>query len=142
IERIGPVRALELVIAAAAGERGPAVEAGPSEEPSAAALRAGLARWALRASARSVVRSIEQARRFGIVCSIPEDPWWPDGLADLGPAAPTAMWSRGDPTRIGGLRTSVAIVGARSATGYGERVAIDFAAGLVERGIAVVSGGA
>ena len=36
----------------------------------------------------------------------------------------------------------VAIVGARAATGYGEHVATEFAAGLVDRGAVVVSGGA
>ncbi len=37
---------------------------------------------------------------------------------------------------------SVAVVGTRAATAYGEYVAADFAAGLVERDVAVVSGGA
>jgi DNA processing protein len=36
----------------------------------------------------------------------------------------------------------VAIVGARASTGYGEHVAMDFAAGFVSRGYTVVSGGA
>ena len=37
---------------------------------------------------------------------------------------------------------AVAIVGTRAATAYGEHVAAELAAGLVERDVAVVSGGA
>ncbi|MDM7832699.1 DNA-processing protein DprA [Cellulomonas edaphi] len=40
------------------------------------------------------------------------------------------------------LRRSVALVGSRAATTYGERVAVDLAAGLVDAGACVVSGGA
>jgi DNA processing protein len=40
------------------------------------------------------------------------------------------------------LDRGVAIVGARAATGYGEHVTIELAAGLVDRGYAIVSGAA
>jgi DNA processing protein len=40
------------------------------------------------------------------------------------------------------LDRSIAIVGARAATGYGEHVTIELAAGLVDRGYAIVSGAA
>ncbi len=60
----------------------------------------------------------------------------PQGLA------PLVLWVLG-PAHLAELtERSVAIVGTRAATAYGEYVAADFAAGLVERDVAVVSGGA
>lgn len=55
---------------------------------------------------------------------------------------PVALWVRGvlDLATIGAR--SVAIVGARHASEYGEWVARDFASRLAERGFSVVSGGA
>lgn len=108
----------------------------------ASVLLAGIARWSPRLSARAVVRSIEQAARFGIRCVVPGDPWWPAALADLGPSAPSVLWVRGDPGALVAARRRVALVGARAATGYGEHVAVELAAGLAERGVLVVSGGA
>lgn len=55
---------------------------------------------------------------------------------------PLALWALG-PASLGEVPgRSAAIVGTRAATAYGEHVAADFAAGLVERDVAVVSGGA
>jgi DNA processing protein len=44
--------------------------------------------------------------------------------------------------RLSSLGRSIALVGARAATGYGEHVAMESAAGLGARGFAIVSGGA
>ena len=50
---------------------------------------------------------------------------------------------RSGPARLDEVaERSAAIVGTRAATAYGEHVAADLAAGLVERDVAVVSGGA
>ena len=57
-------------------------------------------------------------------------------------APPLVLFVRG-PQRLNDLvRRSVAVVGARAATRYGESVATELAAGLVVRGWSVVSGGA
>lgn len=40
------------------------------------------------------------------------------------------------------FRGEIAIVGARAATGYGEHVTVEVSSGLVDRGFAIVSGGA
>ena len=57
-------------------------------------------------------------------------------------APPMVLWALG-PARLDDVaRTAGAVVGTRAATAYGEHVAADFAAGLVERDVAVVSGGA
>jgi DNA processing protein len=55
---------------------------------------------------------------------------------------PLALWAIG-PARLDEVaERSAAIVGTRAASGYGEHVAADLAAGLAEREVAVVSGGA
>ena len=67
---------------------------------------------------------------------------WPTQLDDLGDRQPLLLWVRGaGDLRLSALR-SVAIVGARACTDYGENVAVELAAGLSERGWCVVSGGA
>ena len=56
--------------------------------------------------------------------------------------SPLVLWSLG-PSRLCDVADrSAAIVGTRAATPYGEYVTADLAAGLVERDVAVVSGGA
>ncbi len=55
---------------------------------------------------------------------------------------PLALWAIG-PVRLDRIaERSAAIVGTRAATAYGEHVAAELSAGLVERDVAVVSGGA
>jgi DNA processing protein len=59
-----------------------------------------------------------------------------------GSAPPMVLWALG-PARLDDVAPrSAAVVGTRAATAYGEQVAADLAAGLAERDVAVVSGGA
>jgi DNA processing protein len=59
-----------------------------------------------------------------------------------GAHAPLVLWAVG-PERLSDLaERSCALVGTRAATAYGEHVTADLAAGLAEREVAVVSGGA
>lgn len=56
--------------------------------------------------------------------------------------APTVLWAMG-PARLDEVaQRAAAVVGTRASTVYGEQVAADLATGLVERDVAVVSGGA
>ena len=105
-------------------------------------LEQALARWRPRLSSTEVIRSLEQARRTGTALLLPGDPLWPGGVDDLGRHAPLGLWWRGQPDALVALRHSIALVGARAATGYGEHVAMEAAAGLVDRGLAIVSGAA
>jgi DNA processing protein len=73
---------------------------------------------------------------------VPGDPDWPPTLDDLAEYAPMALWLRGRRDALRALERGVSIVGARAATGYGEHVTIELAAGLVDRGYAIVSGAA
>jgi DNA processing protein len=67
----------------------------------------------------------------------PGDPGYPASLRDLRPP-PDRLWVDGDPTALG--RASVAIVGTRRMSPYGERVARELAVSLARAGIVVVSG--
>ncbi|WP_400999087.1 DNA-processing protein DprA [Agromyces sp. GXQ0307] len=114
---------------------------GPADAPSGREVTAGLARWGPRLEEDAFARSIAQAARVGARLLLPGDGDWPEGLDDLGVHAPLSLWVRGRPSALA-ERPSLALVGARAATGYGEHVAVEAAAGLVDRGLAVVSGGA
>ncbi|GAA2779852.1 DNA-processing protein DprA [Saccharopolyspora taberi] len=95
---------------------------------------------------------LSAARFAGIRLVTPEHPEWPHerfaGLTDAtaiglpGMAAPLALWVRGSVPLAEALETSVSIVGARAATGYGERLAVEFGHGLASAGFTVVSGAA
>ena len=66
------------------------------------------------------------------------------GAAEVKPCGgpPMVLWATG-PERLDEVaQRAAALVGTRASTVYGEHVAADLAAGLVERDVAVVSGGA
>ena len=72
----------------------------------------------------------------------PEDIEWPTQVNVLGPRTPFALWVAGAPNVRLSLLRSVAIVGARANTPYGEEIARRWSAELADRGVTVVSGGA
>ena len=84
----------------------------------------------------------ERAARCGARYVVPGDAEWPTQLDDLLTRAPLGLWVAG----AANLRTmaafSVAMVGARASTPYGEGVARAMAADLVGAQWAIVSGGA
>ncbi|MGB8020891.1 MAG: DNA-processing protein DprA [Candidatus Nanopelagicales bacterium] len=84
---------------------------------------------------------LAEMERRGIRVILPGDPEFPTQLLDL-PEPPVALWVRGPlDLRATALR-SVAVVGARACTPYGERVTAALSAGLAGEGWAVVSGAA
>jgi len=99
------------------------------------------ARWRPRADVGAVRQALDAGRRAGATLVGPADPRWPVRLDDLAVHAPHALWVRGDPGRLCDAPT-VAIVGARAATPYGEAVAADLAADLSDAGVTIVSGAA
>lgn len=87
-------------------------------------------------------RAEEQAARHGSVILTRVDRGWPTQLDRLGRQAPLALWVAGaGQLRLLALR-SVAIVGARACTPYGEELAHAWAAELAQRAWTVVSGAA
>lgn len=108
-----------------------------------ASLPEALKRWLPRAPDLAPERDISTIQRLGGRFMVPEDEEWPDALLDLGIRQPIGLWARGG----GGLPVpiearTVALVGSRDSTNYGNSVTGDLAAGLGHRGICVISGGA
>jgi DNA processing protein len=105
-------------------------------------IRAALERWEPRLKAAIALTALRQAARFRVQLLVPGDPVWPAGFDDLGEYAPIGLWLRGNRSTLETLPTSIALVGARAATGYGEHVTMEASAGLVDRGYTIVSGAA
>ncbi len=130
--------------------RGPVLEVplpGPSGEARTARgarerLAAAVGRWVPRLENLDPRRELHVLERHDGALLTPDDERWPGGLRDLGPAAPFALWVRGRHDLAALAARSVAVVGARAATSYGEHVATRLATGLADRGFTVVSGGA
>ncbi|MDW4572834.1 DNA-processing protein DprA [Microbacterium sp. M3] len=99
-------------------------------------------RWLPRLSARAIADSVASAAARGVALVTRADAEWPAQLDDLGAHAPLCLWVRGDVAALPRLEASVAIVGARAASRYGDHVATELAAELAGSGIAVISGGA
>ncbi|QQS01073.1 MAG: DNA-protecting protein DprA [Austwickia sp.] len=98
-------------------------------------------RFGARLAGLDVDRDLARGHDIGARFVVPGDPDWPAGVDDL-PIPPLGLWVRG-PVSVGAASArSVAIVGARAATAYGEGMAAQLAAGLGSRGYAVVSGAA
>lgn len=108
----------------------------------AAELATGRRRWMPRLTPDATATSLRIAAATDIALVTPRDEDWPESLNDLGEHAPVCLWVRGDPARLQSLQPSVALVGARAATSYGEHVALELAADLAGGGVPVVSGGA
>ena len=82
---------------------------------------------------------------------VPGDADWPEQLRDLMLVCdaddphlrpPRCLWVRGEASLDEVCRRSVSIVGARTASEYGQHLADDLAADLAEAGWTIVSGGA
>ncbi len=141
IDDVGPVAAVR------------ALRAGTA--PPAAAALVGA-----RAGQDASLADLRRAERCGARLVVPEDDEWPalplhpltvaactGGGEDQGDRTtalvpPVGLWVRGDPPLDATVDRSVAVVGARASTAYGEHVAADLGAQLGERGWTVVSGGA
>ena len=115
------------------------------------AYRAALARWSQRTGRVGASAVLKEMAAVGTRFVPPEDPAWPQGLADLGLSAPFGLWARGPSgaadgeavrARLQASSRSISIVGARDATGYGRSVTHTLAAAAAEAGLTVVSGGA
>lgn len=96
----------------------------------------------VRLSTADAAADLRRVHDLGGRLLVPGDPEWPTQLAALGHREPLVLWVWGAADlRLLAVR-SVAVVGARACTAYGESVARQLAGDLVERGWAVVSGGA
>ncbi|MEI8082905.1 MAG: DNA-processing protein DprA [Actinomycetes bacterium] len=99
-------------------------------------------RWQPQESRDCAERELDRAAELAVRFVVPGSTAWPTQLDDLGVRAPLILRVMGAASLRSVAVRSVAIVGARAATRYGESVAEDLASGLVSAGWAVVSGGA
>lgn len=130
VAAVGPSDALRAVV-----ERGVPAAGDPTRSDSTA----WMAKYVPRLADLDPARDLAAVHRLGGRVVGPQDDEWPAGLDDL-EVPPLCVWVVG-PARLQPLRDrSVALVGARAATTYGEHVARELGYGLVERGFAVVSG--
>jgi DNA processing protein len=106
--------------------------------------------WLVRRHAIDAEATLRRGRAVGARFVTPMTDEWPHQLDDLRHitprdrrgGVPIGVWVRGERSLAASTATSVAIVGSRSATGYGEHVAQDLAEGCSDQGFTVVSGGA
>jgi len=113
-------------------------------------LRSGHGNTAMSRRAAMVDLSdvVKRTQAVGARFVIPGDQEWPVSVEDLSwsdpvggfGGAPLGLWVIGK--NLAESSPSVAVVGSRASTTYGEHVAADWGAGLTERGWTVVSGGA
>lgn len=116
------------------------------------ALRRGVGdpAWVRRAESLDLAAVQSLAERHHLRFVTPEESEWPSGLAALATCeavqemggVPLGLWVRGTGDLATLAQRSVALVGSRASSPYGDRVASDLAAGLAVDGITVVSGGA
>lgn len=110
--------------------------------PTATELGEAFERWMPRLNSEATLSVLERTGKVGGWALLPSDPLWPEGLRDLGFHAPHVLWCRGQRHALAALPRSLAVVGARASTGYGEHVTMEITAGLVDRHVAIVSGAA
>jgi DNA processing protein len=84
----------------------------------------------------------ELADGVGARIVTPLDDEWPSQLNQLGDARPLALWVHGAAHLRTMLVRSIAFVGARAATSYGERVCAQWVGHCCDNAVTVVSGGA
>ncbi|GAA4190793.1 DNA-processing protein DprA [Microbacterium oryzae] len=136
VAAFGPARALRMAEAGLRDAQLAALQLAPQT------LTAASARWRPRLDASLVARTLQDAAKAELALFTPEEESWPPQLDDLGAHAPLALWVRGDRAALARLARSVAIVGARAATPYGEHVAAELAGELSAREVGIVSGAA
>ena len=72
----------------------------------------------------------------------PTDNEWPDSLDDLDTAAPVGLWCTGGGSLSDISSQALAVVGARSATAYGERMAYEIGMQGAKENVGIISGAA
>lgn len=100
-----------------------------------------LPNFATRLEKLDLPEQLRRLERVGARILVPGDGEWPERIDDLF-EVPHALFVTGDGDLREACEKSVALVGARAATYYGQRVAAEIALGVGNRGVTVVSGGA
>ena len=99
-------------------------------------------RWKPRLQFAAVTSALGTAQRLDSQILLEGDDYWPSGLAELGRAKPHALWLRGNSKVLKLADRSIAMVGSRLATSYGEYATTEIVTAAVDANLAVISGGA
>jgi DNA processing protein len=108
-----------------------------------------MAAWLPKMQHADPERDLERAAAIGARFVIPGDDEWPHQLSvlarpgglDAWSSLPFGLWVRGPANLREVFDRSIAVIGARASSAYGEHIAGELAAGLAEKGVTVVSGG-
>lgn len=142
VAALGPDGALASLVEAWPVSRITDAASAAGSDLATADIESALARWSPRLKSGVALVALRQAVRFAVQLLVPGDPSWPTGVDDLGCHAPIALWLRGNGSALAAADHSIALVGARAATGYGEHITMEASSGLVDRGFAIISGAA
>ena len=143
ISALGPVQALDFLVSGA-GAR--SLAAGLNQETldeaplSPRRITAALKRWLPRLDRAETVQDLTRAAAADLTLLIPEEEDWPERLSDLGVHSPHLLWLRGERKALSAQ--SLAVVGARACTNYGNQVTADMTAAACAAQFTIVSGAA
>jgi DNA processing protein len=112
-------------------------------------------RWLSGYGAEAMCKSVDQVMNSALVEQAvkslnsvrgrfitPADEEWPDSLDDLDISAPIGLWCTGGGRLSQITQRSLAVVGARSATSYGQRIAHEISVQAASENVGVISGAA
>lgn len=99
-------------------------------------------RWQPRLKLSNVESMLNVARLSKAKLLTPDSKLWPEQLGDLNLGVPHCLWARGDQKNIVAANLSMAIVGSRMATSYGEWVTTEIVSAAAAEQVSVISGGA
>ncbi len=99
-------------------------------------------RWQPRLKLSSVEMMFGVARSCKAKLINLENNFWPQQILDLKLGRPHCIWLRGEVSALASAVKSLAIVGARQSTNYGESVTSEIVKSASQKDLAIVSGGA
>ncbi len=99
-------------------------------------------RWQPRLKLTNVETMLTAARQTGAKLLIPSNDLWPEQIDDLRLATPHCLWLRGEPAVMTSSSQSLAVVGSRMATSYGEWVTTEIISAAAAERLSIISGGA
>jgi DNA processing protein len=108
----------------------------------AATLSEAIERYMTRVSLSNIMAKLDHAQKLGLHLINREHSDWPIHLDALDLGAPVMLWARGNSSVLRNSAHSVALVGSRTPTQYGEDVTTTLVQGLADENFAIVSGGA
>lgn len=99
-------------------------------------------RWQPRLKLTNVEKMLSVARQSRAKLFTPSNSLWPEQLEDLKLAVPHCLWLRGELSVMSSSYQSLAVVGSRMATSYGEWVTTEIVSAAAAEQLSIISGGA